>query len=256
MDDEDPDALESFLKFLYAVDINHIKYRNVVHNYVPEDWFSHIVKVFVLADKFDKPLLRAAMANLINNEPEGGGWLKCRDRGCRDHFLCLDESPFDVLEAYGATFEDDFPAVDDAPEVKRKLQEGLFNSIHRATLFMDNTPLEQMSDIQRDLYDRAVAVFQTTTPLLSWTMLGARNSTSSATTSRTSSLEPRTSACASRSWLSAASLDLVEDLTRVRFHEHEFDPGFSAFSRRVQVADMTRGRFHEHDLRPRLSPLR
>lgn len=165
MDDDDPEALESFLKFLYTIEIDHIKYRKVAHDDVPEDWFSHIVKVFVLADKYDKPLLRDALASLINNEPGCDGWLQCPARGCPDHWLSLDESPFDVLEAYGATFEDDFPAVDDAPHIKRKLQKGLFDSIRRATLFMDTTPLEQMSDVQRGLFDRAAATFQKYNPV-------------------------------------------------------------------------------------------
>lgn len=164
MHDDDPDALESFLKFLYTISTDHIKYRNVVHNSVPEDWFSHIVKVFVLADKYDQDLLRSALASLINNEPNCDGWLQCPDAGCPDHWLCLDESPLDVIEAYGATFDDDFPALDDAPWLKRKLQKGLFNSLRRATLFMDDTPLDQMSEIQRDLHRRAGAIFQKYNP--------------------------------------------------------------------------------------------
>ena len=165
MDDDDPDALESMLKYLYTMNIDHIKYRNVSHEYLPPGWFMHLTKVWQLADKYDQPLLRAAMASIVTGEPNCDGLFacpNCNDLKGKDARYCitLHDHLFEALAALGATFKDDFPDVVDPAWHKIKLQGGLIDAIRRSQQWLSFASYDSMDDAQRIAPDQAAGLLQ------------------------------------------------------------------------------------------------
>ena len=110
MEDDEPDALASLLKYLYTLDSNHIKIGHVTHTELPDDYFHHLVQVWILADKHDVPLLRAELCTIVSGSDEEDGLSCCaecwtEDESKDDACITFHRYAMQGLEALGVAKE-------------------------------------------------------------------------------------------------------------------------------------------------------
>jgi hypothetical protein len=101
MNDDNPDALESLLIYLYTVNTDHIAFRNVSHGALPKGYFRHLILVSWLAEKYDLPLLRDSIADISSNDKKGN---KIACKNCYERRqTCIDREDYGmtVFEALG-----------------------------------------------------------------------------------------------------------------------------------------------------------